>query len=163
MESIGARMTGAERNDFLYLLAADQLLQGGHAEGIERWIRQVSGGWRDIRMIQTRMSGLMERVARLVPPVQIKAICNQMQYSDIHIEPHRVAPRPGQWVIGLDDLGVLAGAAVEGMCMMCSKDRSGQKECSLRRVLDNLPLQGVREDAAYCPYGAMQPGGGADG
>lgn len=106
-------------------------------EHMEKRLKMIPGGWRDIRMVSTVLAKLLRKVLETFEPVkrrQIDKASRHMRHK-ITFGPE-AAKEPEMFLITTEDLGVILCAATEH-CKLCMGTRSQCKQCQLGKALDS--------------------------
>ena len=133
------RVTASDREALVMLYSISSVLE--HFEGqLKSLCHRVPNGWRDARMVQSRLNSLILSVLETVPVEQLKTIKHHMDLSTIHVGIRSAGKRPKDyWISSYDDLADLAEYATKAECLFCD----GKQSCRLRDVLKELPIEGV--------------------
>ena len=139
-------MVAQERETLGSLYAVYRLFES-YSDDFKRLMQRVPNGWRDFRMVQTKIFSMLKKSIETVPADQERVIKHHVELNRIHVGVEDVGVRPKDlWVMSYDDIGVLAEHAVKTTCFMCNKTG----KCELRNVLKNLPLGGVNTALVRC-------------
>lgn len=141
------RMVPMQREAFVFLYAFGCGFE--HAKGeLKRLAARVPYGWRDLRLIQAKLDKITEGVMDTIPYEQLGTIREQMERSDIRVITRSAGMQPdAHWVISRQDLADLAGFAVETTCFVCDGNK---KQCRLRKILKDLPVEGMTSMHVPC-------------
>lgn len=133
-----ARINAPQRAAVINLLAIDQLLRN-----MEITMRQLAGrcagGWRDYRLVQSKISHLADDINDTIPVDQLQQLKRQGAMSEIRIMSRSVQPLKDEYLISDEDLAVLLSYAVENTCIMC--DGKDTYSCQLRKLIKELPVE----------------------
>lgn len=143
-------MNREELKRFELVACLDAQLMGAE-KTMEPRLRTIPNGWRDYRMVMTRLGQLVEAIYQTMPDKAVKHMVNLLRHGEaiVRIKPidsgHYLQP------IDVRDLRVLVNLAVEAECFGCSKGRAEIKGCELRKVLMvATPPSDV--NLGECPY-----------
>lgn len=142
-------MNAKELHRFELLATLDMQLMGGQ-EPLEARLRSIPNGWRDYKMVLSRLGKLIEQIYQTMPDKAVAHMINLCRYGETIV---RLKPAGGggyMQPVDVSDLRVLINTAMEGECLICDKDRHGAKKCKLRKSLMIIaPPVHVTDD---CPY-----------
>lgn len=115
---------------------------------IEKRVRMIPGGWRDLRMIASKTENLLRAMLGTFEPQKAAQIHRMENSLRVKLEFNRQVVRENDMLlVDMDELGVLITEAREkcklGMCMP-----EECRSCQLGRVLDNLSFVS-RENRAW--------------
>lgn len=139
------RLPAAGREAINALFAIHSVM-GVYEEQFKRLCERVPNGWRDFRMMQSKLSTLLDGLLDTVPLDQLKAIKAHMEISTIHLGVKGVRPK-NYWLMTYDDLATLAEYATKTECFACTRTDG---PCELRDVLKQLPVQGIERIVVGC-------------
>lgn len=139
------RIPAAGRETLNALFAMHSIMAGYQAQ-FERLCKRVPNGWRDFRLVQSRLENLLDKLLDTIPAEQLVTIKHHMEISTIHLGVKGVRPKD-HWVISYDDLADLADYAAKTECMACN-GKNGP--CRLREIMQDLPIQGVDRIVVGC-------------
>ena len=141
------RMTAADREVLNTLFAMASLMEH-YNERFKLLCDRAENGWRDFRLTETRINGIIEKILDTVPIEQLRTIKNHMKLATIHIGVKNAGERPkDHWVLSYDETATLAENAVNVRCISCM-DYNGP--CKLRDVLKNIPIEVVGRFVIPC-------------
>ena len=129
----------ASETDSLFALYAS-LQEIDHAKGdMEKRIRSVPGGWRDISLIRAVLSKLIDRILETIPLEKLLALQRNMKCMSYRIYLAKPVTLPKEEVIVKgEDLATLARYAHDYSCTACDKDCN---KCELGAALDHTMIQ----------------------
>ena len=146
--ALPTRRANRKNIDAFYVLAAamHSLLQA--QIDLEPHVKLVPGGWRDLRMMVSKMQNLLQCTVHTFEPDKQKSIGKQMDYLRIRTvfapEAHR---DPEMFMLPLEDLGLLIHAATqECKVRMCPAGDCAR--CKLGKALDRASFV-TRGDRAW--------------
>lgn len=111
----------------------------GFEEQFKHMSRRIPNGWRDFRLIQSKMAKMLEDILDTIPLEQLQVIKRHMEISSIHLGVSGVKPKD-YWLMTHEDLADLADYATKTTCFACTDT---DKPCRLREILKNLPIKDV--------------------
>ena len=109
---------------------------------LERRVREIPGGWRDLRLIQTLSEKLVVGILQTVPRKKLAAIKRELYNTEVLVNVRRDVARPAQ---GEEDgftyvpqraLERITQCAVNFECFCCEKKGTEAKRCQLRRDIE---------------------------
>lgn len=108
---------------------------------MERRVRLIPGGWRDLRLAQSKLEKLSGQILATIPPEKRRNLTKMAKRSRFHIV---LGPQATQTakadtaLLGFDDLDVLVLAARD-KCKMCTDWSRGKcGRCELGKTLDRV-------------------------
>lgn len=148
------RLRGDDVNRLLGLYAADaELKRAGADENIQRRMRLLPNGWRDLRMIQQRLARLTDAIQWTIPQEKRVGFARTASRCRYIVMQGPLASRPKadtEEIVTTDELNTLVGAAWDGKCRMCFDGDCDR--CELGKVLDNL----ISQDRDGRHWGTME-------
>lgn len=126
----------AEMDSFNYLTACLTDLAIAQ-ETMEKRVRLIPGGWRNLRMITSVLKNLLVDIKHTFPPekrAQIQRTAQRMRHKLV-IGP-QVFTDDREYVISDQDMGVLTLAASR-QCQLCMGTPAECKQCELGKTLDS--------------------------
>lgn len=138
MSEYRKRINSVTREALTILYAAGQAIDMV-APKLEQLSRRVPNGWRDLRMVQSKLDKLVESVLNTVPVEQLDTMIAQMRISHLRIVTNDVGKSDeSKWLVPRDELTELVTAVVDEKCLMC--DKTDWYNCKLRRIIRDLPV-----------------------
>lgn len=132
------RVNSVTREALTILYAAGQAIDMV-APKLEQLTRRVPNGWRDLRMVQSKLDKLVESVLNTIPVEQLDTMIAQMRISHLRIVTNDVGKSDeSKWLVPRDELTELVAAVVDEKCLMC--DKTDWYNCKLRRIIRDLPV-----------------------
>lgn len=132
------RVNSVTREALTILYAAGQAIDMV-APKLEQLTRRVPNGWRDLRMVQSKLDKLVESVLNTIPVEQLDTMIAQMRISHLRIVTNDVGKSDeSKWLVPRDELTELVAAVVDEKCLMC--DKTDWYNCQLRRIITDLPV-----------------------
>ncbi len=132
------RLRADETSSLLALYASLQEIDTAK-ENMEKRLRTIPGGWRDISLVRTVLSKLIDRLLGTVPIEKLQSISRNMRCMTYRI--HFVRPvtlPPDEAIVNGDDLETLIRCAHNFYCVACDKDCN---KCNLGKALDHTMIQ----------------------
>ena len=124
--------------DDMYYIGAYARKMGELQKDIEKRVRLIPGGWRDLRMIASRTEGLLRALMGTFEPEKAVQIDRMQNSLRVRLDFNRQVVRENDMIlVDMDELAVLLVAA-KGQCQlgMCLSEEC--RKCQLGKVLDNL-------------------------
>jgi hypothetical protein len=130
---------------------------------LEKRARMVPNLWRDIRMVQTRLDGILSAILSTCPPEKLRHISADVRNTQLYVR----VEAPGlhsQSTEGFSytptrTINNLLGYLVEHECMMCDKTPVEARKCPMRKIIDSaLPHEVNTPDGEHCRYSDMAIG-----
>lgn len=131
------RANRAEVDAFYQLAAAlSSMLQA--EEAMQSRAKLIPGGWRDLRMIRSRMENLVLDMLATFEPDKQRTIGRQMQNLRVKtVFGPQAAKDPDEILLRTEDLGVMICAATEA-CKLHMCPAAECARCRLGKVLDEV-------------------------
>lgn len=147
------RLRGDDLTRMLGLYAADAELETAvRDENVQRRMKLLPNGWRDLRLCQSRLARLTDAIQWTVPKdkrVGFARTAERCRYVVMQ-GPLAVKPRPNEEeIVTTRELDELVSSAWEGRCRMCVEGNCDS--CALGKVLDGI----VAQDRAGGSWGMM--------
>ena len=144
------RMRSREHEAMKMFCAADTVMSTW-AGDLEQRLRSVKNGWRDWRMLQTRMRDLRERLYDSVPDEQIATMERNLSRMEMRVAATHVAKEEDFVYISLTALKTLVSYAMATECNFCAKGKQEARQCPLRKALDSWTTHNM-EEVDGCAY-----------
>lgn len=146
------RIDSTTREALTILYAAAQAIEKVGVGKLERMSRRVPNGWRDLKMISSRLNRLVENLLDTLPTKQLETMIAQMRISHLRIVTNDVGKSDeSMWLVPREDLTALVTAIVDEKCLLC--DRDDWYNCKIRRIVKDLPV-----DIKNVPNGCWRNG-----
>lgn len=124
--------------DAYYMLDAFRVKLYRIAPDIEKRLRLVPGGWRDMRLMQAKMDNLMMGLSGTFEPEKAAQIERMGQSIQVRLDFNRAVVRENDMMlVDMEELGVLITAASEA-CKLRMCEPQECRKCQLGRVLDKM-------------------------
>ena len=132
------RANGHDVDLIFALYAASQELERAERE-IERRFRAIPGGWRDLRLIRTKLANLLPLLKKTVQPEKRRSMDRMAPRMRFRVWCGHEAVRtaPDEVVLAKSELATLMHYSHQE-CSMCVEQRCGQ--CRLGKVYDSILL-----------------------
>lgn len=130
---------------------------------MERRLKSIPGGWRDLKMLSAVTYKLMEKIFITMPTDQLESLRKALDSLKVSIKYSPLSSvQDGDIAVRVEHLDVVMNAAHEGKCWFCSNNHLEARKCKLRAVLDALSFCDEPE-VNGCRYrGVIDPLEGAD-
>ena len=132
------RLRATETDSLFALYASLQEIDRAKAD-LERRIKLTQNGWRDVSMIRSVLSKLIDKILETIPReklVSLKRNMRSMRYRIYLARP--VTMPPEQIIIDGEDMATLVKYAHDYSCIACDKDCN---KCELGKALDHAMIQ----------------------
>lgn len=149
------KLTASEREALIRLNIALEILdtEGQH---IDRRIRQISGGKRDMGLLKSKINRLMEAVVDTIPDDQLMTYIRSLKMASYTVG----IKKPGHMGRNEKDYGMwlsyeIINALLSGChdhCIMCPADKAQRRACKLRKALETIPNDAPDRDDGDCPF-----------
>lgn len=131
------RANGRDVDLIFGLHAAGQELRRAEKEA-EKRIRAIPNGWRDLRLIITKLDKLLDGLHLTVQPEKrqtMQRMAPRMRFR-VWCGQEAVKTAPNEVVITKNEMGTLLTYAWEGTCTLCIEQRCDR--CPLGKTLDSV-------------------------
>lgn len=133
------RIDSVTREALTIVYAAAQAIEKVGVPKLERMSRRVPNGWRDLKMVSSRLNRLVENLLDTLPSKQLETMIAQMRISHLKVVMNEAGKAvDGQWIVPREDLTALVAAVVDVKCLMC--DKADWYNCETRRIIGDLPV-----------------------
>lgn len=133
---------------------------------LERRVREIPGGWRDLRLITVLSEKLLIGILRTVPLKKLAAVRRELENTEMIVQVKRTAVQHSEDEIGgytyvpQRALERITQRVVDYECFCCDKHGADAKHCPLRRDIESTymfeyPCQAKKE----CPFQGLTFGG----
>ena len=118
----------------------------------------IPGVWRDFRMVQAKITSVVDAMLRTVPIKKIRMIKEDCANTWINVEvraPRGVKPpaRPDYVCVPSTALDAVIGRVLDIECFACDKTGKEMTRCPVRAVIDDLfPFEIEDPDNDGCKY-----------
>lgn len=143
-------MNSRELHRFELIACLDMQLKGGE-EVLKCRLQTIPNGWRDYRMIVSRVGRLIDQLYNTMPERRVKYMEQLCAHGEILIRVKPAAKSDENLLIPVSALKVLVNHAMKGTCTMCFDGRDGVKKCKLRKALMEAAPP-VDLEKGECPY-----------
>jgi hypothetical protein len=144
----------AEVDAYYYLAAAQRTLARAERD-MEKRIRMLPNGWRDFRLVQSRMGDLVRMIGGTFEPEKARQIARMGQTVQLKLEFNRQAVREKEMMlIETEEACALITAAQEA-CKLRMCDPQECRKCELGRVMDRLSWLSRGNRAWWEVFGVM--------
>lgn len=132
------RLRSSETDALFALYASLQEIDHAKSE-MEKRLRSIPGGWRDISLIRSVLSKLIDRILETVPLEKLVSLNRNMRHMTyrVYFAPPVTIP-PDEVIVKGDDLAVLIRYAHSFSCTACDNDCN---KCALGKALDHTMVQ----------------------
>lgn len=133
------------------LIAAIHAQLAGGEEPLKKRLQTISHGWRDYRMILTRIGRLLTQLYETMPENRLRYIETLCAHGEVLIRVKPAAKSDENILIPVSALKMLVNHAMAGTCTMCFEGRDKIKACQLRKALMEVAPP-VDLSVGECPY-----------
>ena len=146
------RIDSVTREALTIVYAAAQAIEKVGVPKLEWMSRRVPNGWRDLKMVSSRLNKLVENLLDTLPTKQLETMIAQMRISHLRIVTNDVGQSDeSKWLVPREDLTALVTEIVDEKCLLC--DRDDWYNCKIRRIVKDLPV-----DVQNVPNGCWRDG-----
>lgn len=131
------RANGKDIDLIFGLHAAGQELARCEKE-MEKRIRAIPNGWRDLRLIHTKLDKLLDSIYLTIQPEKratVNRMAPRMRFR-VWCGHEVIKTAPNEVVITQEEMATLVSYAWGGECALCVEQRCGQ--CKLGKVFDSV-------------------------
>ena len=142
-----SRLRADEMDNLLALYASLQEMETAKRV-MEARLRSIPGGWRDISMIRSVLSRLIEQLMKTIPSDKLLSLSRNVKHMSYRVYlAHPVTKPREEVIVGGNDLHTLVEKAHAWNCTLCEQDCN---KCELGQALDHVMIQcrGRRESWA---------------
>lgn len=130
-----------------------------HAGELERRVREIPGGWRDLRLIMALSEKLMTNILKTVPIKKLSAVSRELDSTEVLVNVKNTIAPPaktdtdGYTYVSQRALERITQRCVAFECFACQKKGAEIKHCQLRKDIEETymfeyPKVGKHE----CPF-----------
>lgn len=132
------RLRADETNDLFALYASLHEIDRAKQD-MEKRLRSIPGGWRDVSLVRSVLSKLIDRILETVPTDKLLSLSRNMKCMSYRVYFARPVTLPhDQVIVDGDDLATLTRYAHEYSCTACDNDCN---KCELGKALDHIMIQ----------------------
>lgn len=120
---------------------------------LQKRIKSIKYGARDAAMLTSALGRILREMYENVPYEQLKSLSNNMKMSELHVgvkTASKHSQRDYGMILSWEQLNTLGSAALE-KCVTCNLNPHEQRQCPLKKVLDELPGE-KNEHTNGCGY-----------
>ena len=143
-------MNSRELHRFELIAVLDMQLHSG-TELLKARLQTIPNGWRDYRMISTRLGRLVSQIYETMPTNRVRYMQTLCEYGEVLIRVRPAAKSDENMLIPISALKVLVNHAMAGTCTMCFDGPDKVKACKLRKALMEVAPP-VDLNLGECPY-----------
>lgn len=133
------------------LIAAIHANLAGGEEPLKSRLQTIPHGWRDYRMILTRIGRLLTQLYETMPMNRLRMIEHLCAHGEVLIRMKPVIKTDEYMPIHVSALKTLVNHSMAGTCTMCFEGRDFVKKCPLRKALMEVTPP-VDLTLGECPY-----------
>lgn len=108
---------------------------------LQKRIKEIKYGARDAAMLTNALGRLLKALYNNVPYEQLKSLSNNLAMSELHVgikTTRKHSMTDYGMLISWEQLEVLGTAAME-KCVVCNLSTQEQRQCPLKKILDEMP------------------------
>ena len=140
------RLRSDETESMFALFAGLQELEKAMAS-MERRLRSIPNGWRDIRMLWSVQTKLIDKLMLTVPPEKLSSLKRNLRHMCYRIYMYHPVDVPDdEVVVADDDLKALTEYAHGYACLACENNCN---TCKLGKALDHVMIQTRKYDERW--------------
>lgn len=133
---------------------------------LERRVREIPGGWRDLRLITVLSEKLLIGILRTVPLKKLAAVRRELENTEMIVQVKRTAVQHSEDEIGgytyvpQRALERITQRVVDYECFCCEKQGADAKHCPLRRDIESTYMFEYQcPKGKECPFQGLTFGG----
>lgn len=154
------KLSQREYMELMQIFAAFSALKKGEPWLKDR-IRTIPNGWRDYKMIMSRMDWLTEELVHTIPTRKLLAMRQDMKNAQMRIY-MQGAPASDTYrdVVSVDEEALieLIDVVISMECMLCEKKGNAMKKCPYLKIIESI-LPYERDPDKDPPDGSCQMAG----
>lgn len=133
-----SRLRADETNVLFALYASLQEIDNAKRD-MEKRLRTIPGAWRDISLLRSVLSKLLDRIFETIPTEKLLSLHKNMKHMSYRIYFARpVTSDPDDVIVSGEDMEVLTRYAHDYGCTACDRDCN---KCDLGKALDHTMIQ----------------------
>lgn len=137
----------AEDINSLLVLNGLEMLITVNAEGLKKVCDRVNG-WDAMQAIHKAIVDIGESIIKTIPDYQLKKVIFQQKQTEAHVGLRKPTGTPEDyWVMGTSEIVTLVNEVIHYTCLACD---GSKHKCQIRRILKELPIEGVDTAAVAC-------------
>lgn len=135
---------------------------------LERRVREIPGGWRDLRMLMAVSEKLLKNILRTVPKKKLAAIQKELRNTEVTVNVRNTVAPPaktdtdGFTYVSSRALERITQRVVDYECFCCEKTGADAKKCQLRKDIEATYMFEYPCQKGECPFAGMSIGGSDD-
>lgn len=127
------------------------------AKDLEKRVRTIPGGYRDLQMLRAVSAKLMGNILGTVPQKKLAQIRRELENSEMLIRVKPVNPKKGEYEDNLtyvpqQALERICRKAIELECFCCEKKGREAKKCKLRNDIQETYMFDYPDGGKECPF-----------
>lgn len=111
-----------------------------HEDDLEKRVKTIKGGARDLGMMRAKMSKLLDQIYGTIPVDELVSIKHNAQALRCDVGVRNVADKGlqtyGRW-LSFEELDTIIRCC-DDMCLMCDHSEKTVRKCALRKVLERI-------------------------
>lgn len=138
-------------------------------DALEKRVRSIPGGWRDMRLIQAVATRLMQNILATVPEEKLMLIRKELAHTKVRVSVERSIGTPDDGTkyfayVPYNALERIMARVVDDECLCCDKTRDEVLRCQLRKDIEATYPFEYPKRRGECPFmgSAIDASGGKD-
>lgn len=128
-----------------------------NAQALEKRVRMIPNGYRDLRMLQSVSAKLMRDILETVPVKKLIQIRRELENSEMILRVKPVNPKKNEYDDNLtyvpqQALERICRKAIELECFCCEKKDREAKKCQLRKDIQDTYMFDYPNNGKTCPF-----------
>lgn len=128
-----------------------------NAQELEKRVRTIPNGYRDLRMLQSVSAKLMQDILETVPVKKLAQIRRELENSEMILRVKPVNPKENEYDYNLtyvpqQALERICRKAIELECFCCEKKSREAKKCQLRKDIQDTYMFDYPNNGKACPF-----------
>jgi hypothetical protein len=131
------------------------------AKDLEKRVKSIPGGWRDMRLLTVLSEKLMKNVVETIPTKKLQLIRKELEHTVVHIDvKNNVLPKKESadnrfTYVPEGTIDRLVDIAVQTECLFCEKKGKDAKHCQLRKDIEMTYMYDIPSDHVACPFAGI--------
>ena len=132
------------------------------SKDLEKRVRSIPNGWRDMRLLTTLSEKLMTNIVSTIPTKKLQMIRKELEHTVVHIDvKNNVLPAKKETAdsrftyVPEGVIDRLVDRVVQSECLFCDKVGKDAKHCQLRKDIEMTYMYDIPADRVACPFAGI--------
>lgn len=151
-------LSGREYYTLRSLMAVVSTFEGC-AGDLEKRVRTIPNGYRDLKLIMATADRLFEKILATIPEKKLKQIKHEIGFTrlELKVTPDYTGRKESAFIyVPQENLEWLTEKVVDMECALCDKTCKESKKCEIRKNIEALYHYDFPETVG-CPFATMNP------